>query len=107
MISVVDSPRDVERIEFRSTFRCTCPLTKEPDSYTVCISMEPNTRSLETNSLANYLSGFKDHELLAEEVAACIGMDMMGAAVPRSLTVTLDRDDMRDGIALRVVWRGR
>ena len=78
-----------------------CPITNQPDFYTVTIAYDPRTSCLESKSLKIYLSRFRDQGVFCEalavqirdDVAAALGLD------ERSVRVTL-RQKARGGITI-------
>ncbi|HST25478.1 MAG TPA: hypothetical protein VLJ76_05775 [Gaiellaceae bacterium] len=69
-----------------------CPLTHQPDWYTLMIRYRPGGTCLETRSLKHYLGGFRNEEHFCEALAVRIrdnvaaALDVDGAAVEVVLT---------------------
>jgi len=53
-----------------------CPVTKQPDLYTVTISYEPHGHVIESKSLKLYLWRFRDMGISCEDLAAVIAADV-------------------------------
>jgi 7-cyano-7-deazaguanine reductase len=56
-----------------------CPLTHQPDLYTLAIRYRPGQTCLETRSLKLYLGGFRNEEHFCEALAVRIRDDVAGA----------------------------
>jgi 7-cyano-7-deazaguanine reductase len=78
-----------------------CPVTHQPDFYTVTISYEPRDVCLESKSLKIYLSRFHDQGVFCEALAVRIRDDAAGALAlePDRVHVSL-RQKARGGITI-------
>lgn len=56
-----------------------CPLTHQPDQYTLTIRYSPGETCLETRSLKQYLGGFRNDEHFCEALAVRIRDDVAAA----------------------------
>jgi 7-cyano-7-deazaguanine reductase len=65
-----------------------CPVTTQPDLYTVMIEYVPDTRCIETKSLKRYLWTFRDQGIFCETLAAQICNDLTKALQPKTISVT-------------------
>lgn len=81
-----------------------CPITGQPDFYTVTIAVRPAAFCLESKSLKLYLARFRDEGAFCEALAVRIRDDVATAlAVGHSeITVTL-RQKARGGITIVAV----
>ena len=68
-----------------------CPLTHQPDLYTLAIRYRPAAACLETRSLKQYLGTFRNEEQFCEALAVRIRDDVASAldVEPGAVTVTL------------------
>ena len=76
-----------------------CPVTGQPDFYTVVIEYNPSTLCVESKSLKLYLWSFREESLFAERLAARIAADLAHALVPMRVKVTLHQN-VRGGLQL-------
>ncbi len=90
-----------------SELTALCPVTRLPDFYTVSLSYEPDRKLVELKSLKLYLVGFRNLEVLHEEVANMIVDDFVRAVSPRRVNIELEVNN-RGGIhtIIRRSWRG-
>jgi 7-cyano-7-deazaguanine reductase len=88
----------VDRVEMTSDeLTAFCPITYQPDFYTVTILFEPDALCLESKSLKIYLARFHDQGIFCEELAVRIRDEVAEA-------LRLDRD--RVHVTLRQKARG-
>ena len=66
-----------------------CPLTRQPDFYTLRVRYRPGRRIVESKSVKLYLAGFRDRVIGVEALAAEIRDALTEAAMPAALTVEL------------------
>lgn len=64
-----------------------CPVTHQPDIYTVEIDYTPAEKCVESKSLKLYLNSFRDEGIFGESLAAKIADDLFKALEPSDLTV--------------------
>ena len=76
-----------------------CPVTGQPDWYTVTIAYVPRERCIESKSLKLYLQSFRDQGIFAEAFAARIANDLVTAAEPATCRVTV-KQKARGGITI-------
>jgi|SRR5688572_5219926 len=76
-----------------------CPVTGQPDWYTVTIELTVTERSIESKSLKLYLQSFKDEGIFCESLAStiCIDVARLVKAFKTRVTVT---QKSRGGITL-------
>lgn len=79
-----------------------CPVTGQPDFYTVEIRYVPDARCIESKSLKLYLFSLRNTGLFAEEMANRILEDLVAACEPKWMRVVC-RMNPRGGISLEVV----
>lgn len=76
-----------------------CPVTGQPDWYTVQIIFTPLTASIESKSLKLYLQQYKDEGVFAEVLAYSILEDVVKCTRPRAARVRVIQKS-RGGITL-------
>ena len=78
-----------------------CPLTRQPDLYTLVIRYRPGETCLETRSLKHYLGSFRNDEHFCEALAVRIRDDVAAALAVehRSVDVALTQK-ARGGITI-------
>jgi 7-cyano-7-deazaguanine reductase len=78
-----------------------CPLTQQPDLYSLSIRYRPGGTCLETRSLKRYLSGFRNEGHFCEALAVRIRDDVAAALAvePGSVDVALTQK-ARGGITI-------
>lgn len=76
-----------------------CPVTAQPDWYTVFIIYKPRTLCIESKTLKLYLQSYRQSGLFCEAFAAKIASDIKKAVNPESVTVTV-KQKPRGGIAI-------
>lgn len=81
-----------------------CPVTSQPDFYELKLSYRPGERLLESKALKLYLWGFRDRGVFAEDLAATMLKDLVGACEPVEMTVDLTQK-VRGGLEIRTVVR--
>jgi 7-cyano-7-deazaguanine reductase len=92
----------VSRIELRSDeLTSVCPITGQPDLYTVTIDCRPDRLCLESKSLKLYLMRFRNEGIFCEELAVRIRDDVAAAleVPPGAVAVTLVQK-ARSGITI-------
>ena len=77
-----------------------CPVTGQPDLSHVVIEYHARERCVESKSLKLYLWSFRDRPVFAEALAAEIAHEIMTAAAPASVEVTVTQRP-RGGIEVR------
>jgi 7-cyano-7-deazaguanine reductase len=92
-------------VEFATNeLTATCPITGQPDFYELKLSYRPKGSLIESKALKLYLWGFRDKGIYAEDLAATLLKDLVGACDPREMTVDLTQQ-VRGGLQLRTVLR--
>lgn len=95
------APASVTSVEMRSDeVTAVCPITGQPDFYTVEIEYTPDASCIESKSLKLYLQSFRKEGMFCEELAARILGDVQAAVAPRSCTVAV-MQKARGGITIR------
>ena len=84
----------------------TCPITDQPDFYELKLSYRPNESLIESKALKLYLWSFRTQGIFAEDLAATLLEDLVGACDPREMTVDLIQQ-VRGGLQIRTVFRHR
>jgi 7-cyano-7-deazaguanine reductase len=70
----------VSHVEMRSDeLTAVCPVTGQPDLYTVAIEFRPQAHCLESKSLKLYLNGFRDQGVFCEALAVTVRDDVAAA----------------------------
>ncbi len=83
-----------------------CPITGQPDFYELKLSYRPKVSLIESKALKLYLWGFRDRGVFAEDLAATLLEDLVGACDPQEMTVDLTQQ-VRGGLQIRTVVRQR
>ena len=78
-----------------------CPVTGQPDWYTVHVVCRCRDKGLESKTLKLYLQSFRNRGLFCESLCETIHADIQGVLNPLSLSVALTQKS-RGGIVLRV-----
>lgn len=79
-----------------------CPVTGQPDFYTVTIEYVPGPLCIESKSLKLYLWHFRDQGVFCEQLAVDIRDKVVATIQPRACTVTLVQK-ARGGITITAV----
>src|SRR5215213_5882463 len=94
-------------IEFTTNeLTATCPTTGQPDFYELKLSYRPKGSLIESKALKLYLWGLRDKGIFAEDLAATLLNDLVGACDPQEMTVDLIQQ-VRGGLQIRTVVRHR
>lgn len=100
-LDTVTVPDGVDEVVFTTDeLTAFCPVTKQPDFYSVRISYAPRGRSLESKALKLYLAHFREEGVYAEALAHRIASDL-SPAVGVPVEVRLEQQ-MRGGLVLTV-----
>lgn len=79
---------DVSEVEFLShEVSALCPVTMQPDIYTVKISYVPDEFCVESKTLKLYLMRFRNEGIFGEGITARIADDIFEAVAPKALKV--------------------
>src|SRR5262249_32962458 len=84
------APSGCTRVRFSTDeLASLCPVTRQPDLSSVVIDYEPGDWCVESKSLKLYLWSFRDRPVFAEALAVEIADEIMTAAHPSRVVVTL------------------
>ena len=98
-----DAPAHVTTVRFSTDeVMSLCPVTEQPDLSSLVIEYRPDQRCIESKSLKLYLWSFRDRKVFCEALAAEIAAEVVRAADPHEVTVTL-RQQPRGGIIIEAV----
>jgi len=98
-----DAPEHVSTVRFSTDeVMSVCPVTGQPDISSLVLEYRPDRRCIESKSLKLYLWSFRDRKVFCEALAAEIAGEVMRAAEPHDVTVTL-RQQPRGGIVIEAV----
>jgi len=87
-LEVFDAPKGVAAVEFVThEFTSFCPVTHQPDLYTLTITYIPNAVCVESKSLKLYLNSFRDTGIFGEAVATTICDDLHDVLDPQRIRV--------------------
>jgi 7-cyano-7-deazaguanine reductase len=90
-------------VEFTTNeLTATCPITAQPDFYELKLSYRPKGWLIESKALKLYLWGFRDEGIFAEDLAATLLKDLVGACDPQEMTVDLTQQ-VRGGLKIHTV----
>jgi len=93
-------PETVERVQLSADeVTALCPVTGQPDLYTVIITYWPVALCVESKSLKLYFQTFRNEGIFCESFAARIADDIMRALQPRACQVEV-RQKPRGGITI-------
>ena len=76
-----------------------CPVTGQPDWYTVEINYIPGQKCLESKTLKLYLQSFRNAGHFCEKLASIICRDLFEALEPHSIRVSI-RQKSRGGVSI-------
>ena len=102
------TPVGVTEVELTSDeVTALCPVTGQPDWYTVTIRYSPGDLCVESKSLKLYLWSFREEGHFCEALASQIAQDISQAINPQWVEVQV-KSTPRGGIAItsRAVWEG-
>lgn len=95
-----DAPEHVSTVRFSTDeVMSLCPVTGQPDLSSLVIEYQPDQRCIESKSLKLYLWSFRDRRVFCEGLAAEIAEEVVRAADPHAVTVTLTQHP-RGGIVI-------
>jgi 7-cyano-7-deazaguanine reductase len=81
-----------------------CPVTGQPDISQLVLEYTPDGSCIESKSLKLYLWSFRDRKVFCEALAAEIAEEVVRAADPHDVTVTLTQQP-RGGIVIEATAR--
>ena len=111
ILQTFPAPTSIHSITDRGhtiTFSCDqeitalCPLTGQPDFYSVVITYQPHELCIESKSAKLYLGSYRSVKGFIEEIALRMLTDWVSACSPKFVKVTLTMAP-RGGIAIEVV----
>lgn len=95
-----DAPEHVTTVRFTTgEVMSICPVTEQPDISSLVIEYRPDRWCIESKSLKLYLWSFRDRRVFCEALAAEIAGEVVRAADPHEVTVTLAQQP-RGGIVV-------
>ena len=95
-----DAPEHVSTVRFTTDeVMSVCPVTEQPDISSLVLEYRPDRRCIESKSLKLYLWSFRDRRVFCEALAAEIAAEVVRAADPHEVTVTLTQQP-RGGIVI-------
>ena len=93
-------PGTVERVQLVSDeVTAVCPITGQPDQYTVTVTYWPVAHCVESKSVKLYFQQFRNEGIFGEAFSARIASDFMAALQPRGCLVEVWQKP-RGGIAI-------
>lgn len=98
-----DAPEDVKTVIVTSDeVTSLCPITGQPDWYTIEIEYQPNKLCIESKSLKLYFWSFREEGHFCEQLSNIILKDVQKAISPKTLRVTVEMKP-RGGIKIRSI----
>jgi 7-cyano-7-deazaguanine reductase len=95
-----DAPEHVTTVRFTTDeVMSVCPVTEQPDISSLVLEYRPDQRCIESKSLKLYLWSFRDRRVFCEALAAEIAAEVVRAADPHEVIVTLTQQP-RGGIVI-------
>jgi 7-cyano-7-deazaguanine reductase len=96
-------PANVTVVKFSSAeLTSNCPVTGQPDFYTVEMLYHPNQLCIESKSMKLYLWSFREEAMFAETLAHIIAQKIYQTTQAHYVRVTLTQS-VRGGLALEAV----
>jgi 7-cyano-7-deazaguanine reductase len=101
------APEHVTRVRFSTDeLMSRCPVTEQPDISSLVLEYEPDARCIESKSLKLYLWSFRDRKVFCEALAAEIAAEVVRAADPHRVVVTVTQH-ARGGIVTEATAQRR
>lgn len=92
---------DVSEVEFEThEVGALCPVTNQPDLYTVKISYVPDQHCVESKTLKLYLMSFRNEGIFGEAITAKIADDLFEAIEPKAIKVETTQQ-IRGGLQMK------
>jgi len=86
-LEVFDAP-NVSEVKFvTDEVTALCPVTMQPDIYTVEITYEPDQYCVESKTLKLYLTKFRNQGIFGESITALIADDLFAAIKPKKMSI--------------------
>ncbi|MBC2605080.1 preQ(1) synthase [Pelagicoccus albus] len=102
-LDTFEAPDGVSIVKMTSDeLTSSCPITGQPDYYTVSIEYVPNQLCIESKSLKLYLWGFQKKAMFSEKIAAVICDRVVQDISPKRCVVTTVQK-ARGGITIESV----
>ncbi|MEZ4768841.1 MAG: preQ(1) synthase [Caldilineales bacterium] len=102
-LDVFPAPAGLDAVTMTSDeLTALCPVTGQPDFYTVTIDYAPGPLCIESKSLKLYLWRFREQGVFCEQLAVDIRDKVVETIRPRACTVTLVQK-ARGGITITAV----
>lgn len=102
-----DAPEHVTTVRFTThEVMSLCPVTGQPDISSLVLEYRPDRRCIESKSLKLYLWSFRDRKVFCEALTAEIAAEVVRAADPHEVTVTLTQQP-RGGIVIEATTTRR
>jgi 7-cyano-7-deazaguanine reductase len=99
------APEHVTTVRFTThELMSMCPVTGQPDISQLVLEYRPDRSCIESKSLKLYLWSFRDRKVFCEALAAEIAEEVVRAADPHEVTVTLTQQP-RGGIVIEATAR--
>lgn len=84
------APANVTRVVMESDeLTSVCPITGQPDWYTIKIEYVPDQKCLESKTLKLYLQKFRNDGIFGETLASHIADELFDALAPHEVIITL------------------
>src|SRR5262245_57479746 len=97
------APEGIDKVTMTSDeVTSFCPVTGQPDYYTIKIEYQPDKLCIESKSLKLYLWHFRDMSIFCETLPVTIRSKIMELAVPKACRVTAIQK-ARGGITIEAV----
>jgi 7-cyano-7-deazaguanine reductase len=94
------APRNIERVVAVSDeVTALCPVTGQPDWYTVAVSYVPNKLCVESKSLKLYLQSIRQRGEFCENLSSIMCDDLFCALKPAELKITITQK-ARGGVSI-------
>lgn len=88
-LETFDAPPGCSAVSFQTNeLTAFCPVTHQPDYYTLTIRYVPTKLCIESKSLKLYLMGFRDRGLFGEHLVVEIADAILVATLAAEVTVT-------------------
>jgi len=106
-LDTFEKPVDVQTVKFEGNeLTGFCPVTHQPDFYSIIIEFAPDKLCIESKSLKLYLWSFREEAIFAEGMANVIANDIFTAIQPFWCKISLTQNT-RGGLQLSVVAEKR
>lgn len=86
------SPKGIQEVKFTSSeVTAVCPMTGQPDFYTITVTYVPNRVCVESKSVKLYFQQFRNHGEFAEAFSRRIALDFLLSLRAESVVVELNQ----------------